>query len=1293
MFSSNNKQKYNNIESSLDLSQHKFNLYQQFFIIGIDSKLMFKSDKIDLKAIPEICLSPKVISKFPPNNLPYLNIPDNIIASHCFPNGIRDLIIDYNQSNYETKINYQNNFVFSLENQNVEDKSCSLRANRLYFSCLLFYENINNYHDCILDKKMKPNIHKKIIKDFEEIKNKGTLLPKVICLSSFRPYFEQSKEILELLKKYVDNYMYNKITKDNFNIYPIEKIIEGLIYELPALPRSNYVLKLSKDAFKTNCNDNKNENKSVSYELDKKNKKDIYVNNNNNDNDNDNNIIFYETAFNKQPRNIMNYSILTKYFRIKEIFEIIKHILLEEPILFFCEDVHVLTYIIEGFISLLYPFEYQYPVVSVLPEENYSFVSLFKHFIFGINYKYADEVILKKGISLDDKKFIRIIKIEKRFENIININEEDKVQYPVITAILSDTSKPVIKIEQDKMGDLENINDNIDNEILSEKKKIILPAHYYEKCQKRLEKNTAEKLKELVNKSKNKKNIPIEEKENIFNSEIRKTFIYFFSCIFQRYQGFCKTYEKLVKSVGMSDSINSNSYSNNYSTSNSKVDSFIKDEREDSFLSKRTNLEEKIVLNKLKITDIFCSKQFLEDKETPQLDRPFFKKFLDTQMFFHFIKKKMFPNSTQDKLDILYFDYKVNEKLSRGSRKIKIDTKFFTTEQESLKEEIKISSLKREPSEKMFKYFCSNRNHSKNAINYFQKIINNNKIIEKEDKNNISIDNDNSINDSISVNNDNNDNNDNSESENGFCIISLHQAYEEVGSNFSVTNKKLEEIEEESNKKIIFSYYVFPKLLNDNIFYKENIFNEGLENNVNNANNFNIKNCNCLYNQFEKEANDFINNPIIEQNYKIYGYNINSKWEKRYEYEECINTLWLLYLSKTFEKISHSKKRYYFEEILMFLNDKNNKVDQDIILVLFNAINKYGDRNMNQELFMFLDTKKYINFLCLREKTKLENNYVKYINSAMSNTNHFSEKNRGSIGDGSDNKVYRYDLDYFFNKENVHNNKNKKLFDFYLYSYCLSSNLDENKDVESKSKDDTLSLEDKDKTLNEEGDSINGNNICGEPLLINIKDLFQNDTNKKYIEVECHKCKKTKKVTISCFLTDDYENNYQLNFNLLSPLALKNEPYFKNNNNLNLSYISSEHTEEYLSAIFYFYEQGLPCNFLIPKGKQNKIIRQERATTYNNIDPIEDLYSSYICHKKSYSLLQTPRLTRREINNMGERLNIFDFKKVGQKGGPLPKSPSPKKGSIMKRSSKFAQKLRSAELDIKPKVTFSCFKK
>jgi hypothetical protein len=67
-------------------------------------------------------------------------------------------------------------------------------------------------------------------------------------------------------------------------------------------------------------------------------------------------------------------------------------------------------------------------------------------------------------------------------------------------------------------------------------------------------------------------------------------------------------------------------------------------------------------------------------------------------------------------------------------------------------------------------------------------------------------------------------------------------------------------------------------------------------------------------------------------------------------------------------------------------------------------------------------------------------------------------------------------------------------------------------------------------------------------------------------------------------------------------------------------------------------------------------------------------------------------LTKREIN-ISERMNIFDFKKGGQKGITGAKSPSPKKGSLKKRTSKFAQKLRSAELDIKQKVTFSAFKK
>ena len=395
MLSINEKKDQNIKESLSNLSEHKYNLYQQFLIVGLDTKLSFRINQIDLKGIPEPYISPKIISKYPPNDLYYLNIPDNIISNHCFPKGIINEIIEYNEMDYESKIKYQTSFVFSLENQYPEDISSSLRINRVYYSCLLFYENVENYYECIKNKK---KIYKSSnIDPISDTKNVGILIPKIICLSSFKPYFEQSRAILESLKRYIDKYLYNKITKDNYNIYPIEKIIKGLIFNLPSIPRSNFILKLNKETFETSLINNNKENDKINNENAKKDKtlKNMSLNGLNNIINKDE-IIFYESPFNGYPKNVINYSILMKYFRIKEVFEIIKFILLEEPILFFCEDIHILTYTIEGLISLIYPLEYQYPVISVLPEKNYSFISIFKHFIFGINYKYTDDIFQKK---------------------------------------------------------------------------------------------------------------------------------------------------------------------------------------------------------------------------------------------------------------------------------------------------------------------------------------------------------------------------------------------------------------------------------------------------------------------------------------------------------------------------------------------------------------------------------------------------------------------------------------------------------------------------------------------------------------------------------------------------------------------------------------------------------------------------------------------------------------------------------------------------------------------------------
>ena len=76
--------------------------------------------------------------------------------------------------------------------------------------------------------KIKVNVLsiKKTLKNYNkgfngstEPKNKGIIIPQVICLSLFRPAYKQRQIILERLKAIADNYLYNKNSKDNFLQY------------------------------------------------------------------------------------------------------------------------------------------------------------------------------------------------------------------------------------------------------------------------------------------------------------------------------------------------------------------------------------------------------------------------------------------------------------------------------------------------------------------------------------------------------------------------------------------------------------------------------------------------------------------------------------------------------------------------------------------------------------------------------------------------------------------------------------------------------------------------------------------------------------------------------------------------------------------------------------------------------------------------------------------------------------------------------------------------------------------
>ena len=1037
---------------------HKYNLYQQFLVVGIDPKIMYNINDYDITSLQEPYSTPKIISKYPNMNLPYLNIPDIIVSSHCFPQGIINSIVEYNENDLITKEKKTECFMFSLENMNPEEKANSLRTNKVYYICLLFYENIENYRNCINLRKNTSNID-------IFVKNKGLLIPKVICLSSFTPFYEQTKYILQKIRNYVNNFNFNNKSMDNLNVLPIEKVIEGIIFNLPALPRGNFSIKLNTDIFSYKSNFNFEDSKLPPNENDIK------------------HIIFEETPPNQNPRKMINYSLLMNYFRIDEIFEIIKYIILEEPILFFSEDKEALSNIIEGLISLIYPLEYPHPVISILPEQYYSLISLFKHFIIGINYKYSEEILNKKFI-FDGVKFIRIIRLEKRFNNILNFDENDILGYSVFTSIKADENKPLIKFDQIEENVIEN--DLKDSKLINDKKKINLPRHYFEKCCRKIEKSTTEKVKEIESNNKLKnKNIVNKLIVEAFNNEIRDDFLYFFVCILLKYQEYCIKYEKKIYEC------------------QDKNGNMIEKE----FDERSLKLDEKYYMGKIKLVDIFSTEEFINS--TPSLDRPFYRVFFETKIFFNFILKKIFPDSNQDKLDILFFDEIINKKLSRELYVQKKETKFLDFDFVNLKQELEVKTLNENINNNIAQYL-QKRDSRVKALNYFQYIYLDG---EKDDTN--------------------------------------------------VNNPK--------KGNLYFYYFVFPILLNDGIFYNEKYKNQ--YNNQSNDSNYYIwsyleysevpkQNHRLFYNIFNNESIFILDDEEISKNYKLYDYSLNPTSSFRFQNDYLIKILWLIYFSKVFKSISFSKKKYFFEIIMNFLQKNIDIIDNKTLDILFNSFIRNGDRDMNQIFFPYMKNKTYTSYLCVREKMKSESNFMRYIISL-----------KNEMDDSSNNKE----------NENANSNKgeenkyeNKKLLYFKINSFCN----------------------------NKPG---NSNSICGEPFSGNIFELIGEE---RYITFKCRKCHKEQKLIISCKYNFDekeeksqkYDINYAVNFEILTPLALLQQEWFKNNTDLDLNLICENHLQCYLSTIFYFYQQNLPCDFLLPKSKVKKELSEIKNNYYSIVN-------------------------------------------------------------------------------------------
>ena len=637
-----NEKEYQKIIDELNKAN---NLLDYFLIIGVPPEIftqlwLYQTDVEDLNTKYKKELEPKIISYFPPITKKTISFDDSII-NHCFPNGF-SLI----KSNVPPTPKI---FSFILDNNYY-----NLNFPKKYLSCLVFYEKISQYkilydqyeklsleleqnetqgildkNDNILNNDLSSGSipisscsfvpTRSSTRCTQNIKIDNIYIPKCLVIMSLYPYFSEFERILNVIynyslgisleineKKVEQNIQSNNSSLLNLNLIkfnrqsltpsntktimtmkkiinneitiPIDKIIENLLIELPYPPRGIYRLEYSLNNYKRKLHQNE---------------------------------------MNQLPYIDMNLKGIFIDFDIKNIIDIYRHLFLETRLLFFSENIELLNIYIYSFLSFLYPFDYQYQIVTILPKENFEIMESITPFIAGINETYTEDFFEKLGLTLSDA--VLIIDIDQK--KLRMVNEQGKIpDFPKfykkqLEKNLSFAINKYIKLEN-------NANKNagyrnsvmIFNPLNQEFPDIDILARFDNRIP-----SFNRKLEAPLNKP-NKDNdgglIEIDEWSNLnidykFNTEIGEIFFNFNAKLLSNYSKY----------------LNLDFYSSNSAPS---------------------------------LELLFKVDQYL--KEFSSSDKEFYNKFItETQIFGDFIFMRMIPKNSREKIQILSFDEKINE--------------------------------------------------------------------------------------------------------------------------------------------------------------------------------------------------------------------------------------------------------------------------------------------------------------------------------------------------------------------------------------------------------------------------------------------------------------------------------------------------------------------------------------------------------------------------------------------------------------------------------------------------------
>ena len=612
----------------------KSNLIQNFYILGLSPSKIFHITEDDKGVFLNIrqealkdALIPEVISKFPPENSNYNSAKDEIVLAHCFPLGLRllETIKDEKSCSY---------FEFHLDNilfnYNDEDKKI---YSKIYFTCLTFYESLelyNNYKNeiiCAINKDPKNSIEivKDNIKDNTQPEpntniKKNYFLPKTICFASLMPFAKELRSILKVIYQ-----LYCVKTKDS-SIIPIEKFLEQIILQIP-LPiwiqdQVEVQIKLGIELKeKMDKKTMKQKSKSSGNLLMSR------LNFNKNKNVDDKVIKIKFPLYNINESylrydNTISFEECFSFFQIDDMIKIYKYILLEIPILFFCNHKEYLSNFIENLLGFLSPFKYVLPNIAILSKKYYGLINSEPKFIFGIYDKYTPDFFRNNNIDIG-KNIIVVninndIRSESKIEEILKANNTEEKDY------LDVDSEKEYDIITNKNGSKNNDNNNniITNDyVIYDKNKIELINIELPSINK---KKLSTALSSILSDA--KKKAKKGEVDEYFNCKVHQAFYKFYVGLLNGITDY------FLKSKFFYDAMRNGNCGNNM-----------------RYKSKTANLSDIYFLKELFNVDEFvksCSKDV----------QPFYYVFFHTSIFLYYLRDRIYFNDKFNSLPYYQFD-------------------------------------------------------------------------------------------------------------------------------------------------------------------------------------------------------------------------------------------------------------------------------------------------------------------------------------------------------------------------------------------------------------------------------------------------------------------------------------------------------------------------------------------------------------------------------------------------------------------------------------------------------------